>query len=200
MAPKPADGNSGPKPPRIRTAPKHLIDGSNSEAPSAAHPAIMAQTQARLGAAHHSEINALCKHFPRQLRASPIAANGGLSRVTQIRIRGSVVSFDCSVVPCVPPPSRTPPVYRIAIKVYRRLRSDGLSAPSCLFCQAFLATPSSIRPPTHPFLLDSPKFYRSSLSRDSLAYRTATGIWASHESLRHAPTKGCPTTGKSEYF
>jgi hypothetical protein len=50
MAPKPADGNSGPKPPHIHTAPKHLVDCSNSEASSTAHHAIMAQTQARLGA------------------------------------------------------------------------------------------------------------------------------------------------------
>ncbi|KAJ7916348.1 hypothetical protein B0H13DRAFT_1871240 [Mycena leptocephala] len=78
------------------------------------------------------EINALCKSFPRQLRVSPIATNGGLSRITQSRIRASVVSFDCSVVPCVPPPSPTPPVYRLAVKMYRRLGLDGfLHPPAC---------------------------------------------------------------------
>ncbi|KAF7375808.1 Dimer-Tnp-hAT domain-containing protein [Mycena sanguinolenta] len=39
------------KPTRARTAPKHLVDGSNSEAPNAAHQAIVDATQARLNAA-----------------------------------------------------------------------------------------------------------------------------------------------------
>ena len=40
----------GGKPGRTRTAPKHLVDGSNSEAPNAAHQAIFDTTQARLNA------------------------------------------------------------------------------------------------------------------------------------------------------
>ncbi|KAF7372567.1 hypothetical protein MVEN_00119300 [Mycena venus] len=49
MTTKAIDVASASKPSRVRSAPKHLVDGSNSEAPSAAHQAIMAQTQARLG-------------------------------------------------------------------------------------------------------------------------------------------------------
>ncbi|KAJ7872784.1 hypothetical protein B0H14DRAFT_2569994 [Mycena olivaceomarginata] len=45
---KPANGDSTPKVPRKRVAPKHLLDGSNSEAPNAAHQSIVNETQARL--------------------------------------------------------------------------------------------------------------------------------------------------------
>ncbi|KAJ7824873.1 hypothetical protein B0H14DRAFT_3468934 [Mycena olivaceomarginata] len=48
---KPANGDSTPKVPRKRVVPKHLLDGSNSEAPSAAHQSIVNETQARLTAA-----------------------------------------------------------------------------------------------------------------------------------------------------
>ncbi|KAJ6575844.1 hypothetical protein B0H10DRAFT_2199225 [Mycena sp. CBHHK59/15] len=52
MSSHPAEGNPAPKPPqRKRVAPKHLLDGSNSEAPSAAHQAIVDATQAHLSAA-----------------------------------------------------------------------------------------------------------------------------------------------------
>ncbi|KAJ6527285.1 hypothetical protein B0H10DRAFT_1974312 [Mycena sp. CBHHK59/15] len=52
MSPQPVNGKPAPKAPRKRNAPKHLLDGSNSEAPSAAHQAIVDATQARLNAEH----------------------------------------------------------------------------------------------------------------------------------------------------
>ncbi|KAJ7305685.1 hypothetical protein DFH08DRAFT_976233 [Mycena albidolilacea] len=48
---RPASGDSAFKTIRKRTAPKHLVDNSNSEAPNTAHRAIVDETQARLNAA-----------------------------------------------------------------------------------------------------------------------------------------------------
>ncbi|KAF8153618.1 hypothetical protein K438DRAFT_1987582 [Mycena galopus ATCC 62051] len=49
MSPQPVNGKPAPK--RKRNAPKHLLDDSNSEAPSAAHQAIVDATQTRLNVA-----------------------------------------------------------------------------------------------------------------------------------------------------
>ncbi|KAJ7818309.1 hypothetical protein B0H14DRAFT_2601347 [Mycena olivaceomarginata] len=51
MRPQPANRKPAPEAPRKHNTPKHLLDGSNSEAPSAAHRAIIHATQARLNAA-----------------------------------------------------------------------------------------------------------------------------------------------------
>ncbi|KAK7001674.1 hypothetical protein R3P38DRAFT_3368049 [Favolaschia claudopus] len=51
MSHKPSQAKAASKPTRTRVAPKRLVDGSNSEAPSAAHQGIVDQTQARLNAA-----------------------------------------------------------------------------------------------------------------------------------------------------
>ncbi|KAJ7803906.1 hypothetical protein B0H14DRAFT_3429474 [Mycena olivaceomarginata] len=51
MSSQPANGKPAPKAPRKRNALKHLLDGSNTEAPSTAHQAIVDATHARLNAA-----------------------------------------------------------------------------------------------------------------------------------------------------